>query len=1225
MRSSHTLGLVVVVLALMLPVTATLHAAPPIKVDCRGTVVDDETGEPLAGVRVSFIEYKGSSPDRIHLRPSGTTTTASDGRFELSTAARAYQHMAYVLLQKDGYISQRTRGWPRSFDWTHRLGRGRPLTVHAKTPNGETLAGAWMDLTLRGPKVHRLVGTATFLSLWFDGPGPYTIYVGGQSMNVSLSSDTLTGYSGFRSVPEGSIDVALTSHDVITGRVVDASGRGINDVRIKVTDGKASSGWTLADGSFRIFQREGDSWKLELSHPDHLPIEISIGPDTVQPETYVLGAARTLTFRLVDADDNPIWTHGLKLLVDDEKVPVRALNDGVVHFGSLDPASTRGSLQFRAYDDVELVWKPGAGPVDLGTVVASWVHSLPFEVVGPDGKAPRHSSVSAVQLGPVKHTRAWGNGDENGYGVVPGLQPGRWRLTASGHNLRKETREVVVVPGENPTQTFRLNRGGTLLFDLQLPNGDMAHGARVRVSKEGYNGLGFKHDIRRWRGSGLPTEVGLTLEFSTEDQINWSLDVPALAEAEVRDLGVLQFPTGITLEGQITNDIRDAVADAYVRLSGASQARMTKSDPAGRYRFDNVQSGQYELSVRGKDHERHEGTVVIKGNASTAVHDVRVGRTVARRIRVAFPDGRIPAHAVMRISGVHNKHGSDDIFVHEETGIVEIPPLPDGPVELTLLCNWRKPKRYSFPSPDALPLELVISPGVRLRITLDMPEGVKLPDWVTVGKGTQKVHSYWGSELPELTEDGVYLVEDLDPSIKSVTVHARHYDLPPPQHVTVQTSDEPQDLHFVIRDHATPYDFSVRYEDGAPIEGAKVTLYKNYVGATDGETDAHGLCTILSYAAIDDVGVAVDTEPGFRAFPEEIPKDGSRFAVTIERSYKVPFQVFDHEEKPVDNVSLSLHSAGMAKTDMDGRAAISKVRRGPATVAVRRDHHFLKEFPIEVRDGRLIELRLPAPIRVTGRVSIDGEHATGGRIAINFEGSEDRAQQRFECVVKSDGSFERLVYERGAATVLYIFPYTGSAARPTLHKQLQLEGDTDAALAFHTHRVSGVALDVSGAAVADAFLYARRPDGGGASTRTDSDGRFSLTIQQGRANFLVTSTKTKSVFLPQEHDVKGSLSLRLEAVPTLKARVRVSGASTEHVNAYLRFSNMKAYLPVTQANRGVVDVLIPHGEHEVWVSASVPYEGRVRGSIVPLVQYIGRATLRAGDSDIVDVSVEKPE
>jgi protocatechuate 3,4-dioxygenase beta subunit len=470
-------------------------------------------------------------------------------------------------------------------------------------------------------------------------------------------------------------DLVVSPGMTVTGSVVDPGFRPVEGALVELYEGLAM----LRDGAQpALTQRTGPDGLYRFPHVRPAPFLVvaqaegfARAMEKGEPEPGSEPTEMLVTVRLREVE--PL--RGLVLGLPDD----RPLAGARVVVHPLDPGNAGG--QATTDDDGRFVVPDIAAgnysvsvsagghlPANDRTWADSGLSELVFRlevagsiagvVIGSDGQP-----VSHFDLQPLHHRRRLDTPKprierrriiaRDGSFSVDGLLPGFWcfEVWAKGHALTI-SECVRVKKGENVQGvTIRLVRGATLTAVVQDDLGRPVPGARVSLHSNLEPDVEFMRDtdLPAWMGSGTLTdeEGRFTLDELVAITYQVQVDHPDHAvvrrnhvtavAGETTELAPFVLERSASVSGQAVDSSGVAQAGATVTLYRiGSTSRNTTTDGQGRFRFDRLPKGDYQLTCLGKGANLFSALSALEEGAAPEVFRLDPGQELERSV-VARP------------------------------------------------------------------------------------------------------------------------------------------------------------------------------------------------------------------------------------------------------------------------------------------------------------------------------------------------------------------------------------------------------------------------------------------------------------------------------------------------------------------------------------------------------------------------------------------------------------
>jgi protocatechuate 3,4-dioxygenase beta subunit len=545
--------------------------------------------------------------------------TGADGRFELrDLPAGTYELTArgkgHAPLSVPGLAIPAGAG---STDLgTLLLAPGVPLEGYAADPAGKPVAG--VEIYALQPDVFPM---STFLRpdatpaavTGADGFFRIEDRRAGETIHLLAARD---GYApaeapGVRVPSEPPVRLVLKPASTVEGKTVGVDGEPIAGAMIFAfpTDSMPLGGRRLAggnsgpvtsdeEGSFRIENVPPGLFELRAMAPGRQQarlgnLEVRPG-EVLQGLEIVLAPGATITGRVLSASGQPARQAEVRL--QDDQTFVGTITDGEGRYslegvppGRRAVLAEQGGRQAQRELDVRI----GENTLDL-TLEGSGFE-ISGHVVDPQG-AP----VANARISLQGRRRGWGQSDAvtggDGAFTVSGVEDGTYRLIADreGFARNREGQEVTVAGSSVGDLEIRLSPGGAVVG--RLLGLDFAELAQVQVSA-----------LREGRAAQVLPDGSYRLDYVEPGEIRVLARLPTgLRQAEgtvTLEPGAaevrldLDFGSGFTLSGRVLRNGEPAGGERVLLASRAGSSRWGETDHEGRFRFEGLEAGRYEVRI----------------------------------------------------------------------------------------------------------------------------------------------------------------------------------------------------------------------------------------------------------------------------------------------------------------------------------------------------------------------------------------------------------------------------------------------------------------------------------------------------------------------------------------------------------------------------------------------------------------------------------------------------
>jgi protocatechuate 3,4-dioxygenase beta subunit len=628
-----------------------------------GRIVN-QSEEPVAGAQVT-LSVEPSGDMRSSLRrmfslgglssDATSAVTGADGRFEIrdlpaGTYVLAARSSGYAPLAVPGLAVPEGRG---SIDLgTLILAPGVAVEGYVVDPQGRPVAGAEVKANeVSGGRVMR------FLRREDDQPGSITGQDGFFRIEDRRAGETLdldasrAGYApasapGVRVPPEQPVRLVLQPASAVEGRVRNTDGEPVAGASLVVLP----SDW-MRPGGFRaripqVSSDESGFFRLEEVPPGVLGLrasatgyqaaelanlEVRAGQDLRGVEV-VLAPGATIEGRVLSPSGRPVVGAEVMVVEPDTSrpfaMPLLASTDGDGRYRLEGISPGARTLQAdhegyrRAVRDLEV--RLGENTLDLTLEGGVEVRGR----VVDDGGVP----VPGVQVSLREGGRSWdlprGVSGPDGSFTLAGVADGTYRLLAEKEGFAQdlEGQELTVAGSSLGGIEVKLTRGGAIAG--QLLGLDFNELAQVQVRSERQIGAVKPDGSYRIENVGPGSHRVVATVAGGARQADGRVELePGAAEARLD----LDFGGGFTLTGRVLRNGEPLTGETVV-LNGASSAgRWSETDHEGRFRFEGLEAGSYDLGILGRR----------SGAQHTEKVEVTADRDLLIELRTAAVSGRV--------------------------------------------------------------------------------------------------------------------------------------------------------------------------------------------------------------------------------------------------------------------------------------------------------------------------------------------------------------------------------------------------------------------------------------------------------------------------------------------------------------------------------------------------------------------------------------------------------
>lgn len=349
----------------------------------------------------------------------------------------------------------------------------------------------------------------------------------------------------------------------------------------------------------------------DLAEPEDAPAPAANGAGVTVAADFTLVPRVSVEGRVEDADGVAPPRGVVRLIAtprDDGVEREAQITDGAFRFEGLLPGRYLLGAEGRGFlrkTDTLVVGPAAAGPatvrVDAGAVLAGKVVDLEGNPVAGVLAQAFDPEVEAVQVIRYPFGEQADETKADGTFRIAGLTAKDWNVrlfapegtAAPVVRVAAPARDVVIAVGPPPR----------LRFGIKRPEG-MGMG-QVRLGVFRLVGDGVPYAAGDWDREALTESLAAFKDLPADEDVIVRFVVPGhppymqtlrLAPGETRDLGVLEPPEGIAVEGVVRDSDGDPAEGVEVRaeLSGGDEAT---TDAEGRFRLENVGPGKQRLRL----------------------------------------------------------------------------------------------------------------------------------------------------------------------------------------------------------------------------------------------------------------------------------------------------------------------------------------------------------------------------------------------------------------------------------------------------------------------------------------------------------------------------------------------------------------------------------------------------------------------------------------------------
>ena len=566
---------------------------------------------------------------------------------------------------------------------------------------------------------------------------------------------------GIRIPSEEPLRIVLKPTSAVEGRAVDPDGKPVAGARIylnptgptamgpgfvmfSTADMKQAD--TGQDGAFRIEDVPPGTFQLKAASVGRQSVELSnlevaSGQDLKGVEV-VLPAGAVIEGRVL-ASGRPVAGAQVELVEPESSVARIIINsagatsdgDGYYRIDGVVPGSRTFQAEARGFRKAvrELEAREGANAVDFTLEAGAQVTGRVVDEAG--------SPVSAAQVTLREGVNSWNlpnavSGPDGGF-TLAGVADGTYRISAEKQGFLRggDGQELTVAGGSVSGVEVELKTGGAIVG--QLSGLDFTELAQVSVWVDDEFHTGRVSPDGNYRIEQVePGERRVVASVRSARQTEGRV---TLEEGEREARLDLEFKEGHRLTGRVLRNGEPARGEA-VSLSGPGVAgRWSEIDNEGRFRYEGLESGTYDLEVMDRRGQTsHKESVELSGGLS-GDKDLRIelqtaaiagkildsldkGPVVGVQVSLLQPEGQ-ESQSFMRLEAVTDVKGE-----------FRLPDVPEG--------DWRVRAILAGYAPGEVKVSLDAgSPEEDLEIVLQATEGVTLEVVLPSGRSPDTVRT----------------------------------------------------------------------------------------------------------------------------------------------------------------------------------------------------------------------------------------------------------------------------------------------------------------------------------------------------------------------------------------------------------------------------------------------------------------------------------------------------
>lgn len=560
--------------------------------------------------------------------------------------------------------------------------------------------------------------------------------------------------SGVQVPPDQPVRLVLQPSSTVEGRTVDPDGKPVAGVRLFIHPSdpaslgssfrmfsRSRSRQAISDetGFFRIedvipggFELQAMATGYQRSELDNL--EVRAGQELKGLEV-VLAPGAAVEGRVFSPSGQPLA--GAEVGVTDPTVDFFFGNattdgDGRFRLEGIAPGTRSVQAEHKSYRRAvkELEVRLGENSIDLRLEGGVEVRGR----VVDEGGTPVASARVSLRAGP----RSWNQPDSasgaDGSFTIEGVADGTYRVMAEkeGFARSREGVEVTVAGSSLSGIEVKLTAGGSIVG--QLSGLEFAELATVQISLGGSRQSGQVSPDGSYRIDHVePGEHRVTASLpggsrQAEGEVTLEAGAP---EARLD----LEFSGGITLTGRVLRN-GAAATGLNVMLSGAGlSGRRGDTDHQGRFRFEGLDSGSYELQVFGfNSGARHRETVDLSADRDVLIELQTVavsGRVVDAADQAPIPNAQV---ILMAAQPDDTAPWQNSETTTDSRGVFRLRDVAEGSWKVRAVQAGYGPEEVDIQVDSGRPVD-------GLELSLEATEGLLLEVLLPSGRPPDMVHT----------------------------------------------------------------------------------------------------------------------------------------------------------------------------------------------------------------------------------------------------------------------------------------------------------------------------------------------------------------------------------------------------------------------------------------------------------------------------------------------------
>jgi large repetitive protein len=555
----------------------------------------------------------------------------------------------------------------------------------------------------------------------------------GENLRVTVrrAGYSIKSVAGVQVPLEEPLRIALEPSATVEGRTLDPDGKPVAGAQLLLLSRGFKKAVSGDDGAFRMEDVSPGSFELQAMaagwQAASLNLELRPGQD-LQGLEVILQPGALIEGRVLAPGGRPLAGAYIRS-VDRTARMIRETEaamsdgDGYYRMHSVAPGIRTFAAEHSEYRKAtrELEVKPGRSSLDF--VLEGGV-DVSGRVVDDAGLP-----VSGVQVVLREGWRSWGRAASgpDGSFTLQGVAEGAYRIVVEkqGYARDEEGQELTVGGGPVSGVEMRLSRGGSIVG--QISGLDFPQLSRVQVRVDGSDNFARVSPDGSYRiDHVMPGELRVVATLGsrqTEGKVELE---PGAAEARLD----LSFAEGLVLSGTVVRN-GEPLQNRFVALNAPGVAsRSSSTDHEGRFRFEGLEEGKYDLEVGWRGPGQHKETVELSRDTEVRIDLVTVtltGRVVDSADRSPLPGAEVLVEPEGEGQGFR-------VGTTDSKGEFLLSDVPEG--------SWQVRSLLAGYAPGEVRVEVDAgAPQDALEIPLQATEGVTLEVFLPSGRPPDDVRA----------------------------------------------------------------------------------------------------------------------------------------------------------------------------------------------------------------------------------------------------------------------------------------------------------------------------------------------------------------------------------------------------------------------------------------------------------------------------------------------------